>query len=140
MTKGSTSKTTKDFNIFFDELWKNRHYSITSPLKHLKEDINFIQNYYKNSNNYYMSFSTKRLLEPDFFSEINDLINNGFKVDKENGTVEFPIKYIKDNITEGEISALKTHFKEVESNLSNTPLYIEHKNLFKKFKEEYHLY
>lgn len=138
MTNNSTIQATNDFSTFFDKLWKNRN-RVPLQVNNLDEDIEFLQNYYKNGKSYFVAFNTDRLIEPDFLAEIEGLISNGLKVDKLNGNVEFPIEYIKDNLTEGETSALKYHFKEVESRFNNNPLYAEHKELFTRFKEEYNL-
>jgi hypothetical protein len=77
------------------------------------------------------------LHDANFLTEIEILISKDLKVDKENGTIEFPIEYIKNNITEGEISGLKYHFRDIESKFKDNPLYIENKDLIDKFKEDY---
>ena len=124
------------FDTFFEPLWKNRN-RVPLQVPNLQEDIDFLNEYYKNAEIYKYYFNKDILLDYGVKEEIQKLKVNDIKIDTKIGVIEYPKIYIKNNIQDYEINALKYHFKDIESRFVDNTLYKENEFLFEKFKKEY---
>ena len=126
------------FDTFFEPLWKNRN-RVPLQVSNLQEDIDFLNEYYKNTEIFKYYFNKDILLDYGVKEEIQNLKNNNIRIDTDKCIIEYPIGYIKNNIQDYEINALKYHFKDIESRFKDNTLYKENEFLFERFKKEYKL-
>lgn len=127
-----------DFDHIFSDLYTNVGGSQLG-LKNLKKCIEILSEYYKEDENYSFQFNKIRLLENDFVQELDFLIKQGIKVDKNECYISFPKKYILENIPDSDIFKLKNYFCRLQACHSNNPLYINNTGLINRFKKEYNI-